>query len=120
MTFDAFYLFVAVYAVEGTVITLMDALAVHDANACFSILTFAGTDFLTQVIQQQIKFTQGSPFAIIILNQLPGSEMRGEHTPLTAGLHEIENGVPYLTQVIFSYSLLHIQDFLDNLPLCFF
>ena len=42
--------------------------------------------------------------------------MGGEHTPLATRFHEIEDGIPYLTQIIFSFSFLQIQDFLDNLP----
>ena len=45
---------------------------------------------------------------------------RREYTPLTICFHYIENNIPYFTQIIFSFPFLQVQDFLDNLPLCFF
>lgn len=43
-----------------------------------------------------------------------------KHTPLTSCFHQVKDCVPYFTQIIFSFSFLQVQDFLDNLPLYFF
>mgnify|MGYP001778013491 CR=1 FL=1 len=120
VTFNALHLLVAVNSVERTVVIPADALTVHDSHACFGFLTTLDTCFLAQVVQQQVKFVQGRPSAIIVINQFPRGKMEREHAPLATRFHEIENGTPYLTQIIFSLSFLQVQDFLDNLSLCFF
>lgn len=43
-----------------------------------------------------------------------------KHTPLTPCFHQVKDCVPYFTQIIFPFSFLQVQDFLDNLPLYFF
>ena len=108
MTLNAF----AVNAIERTVIALAYTLTVHNANARFGFLTLPDTDFLTPVVHH--------PWKNICSNSnkpVPKGKMEGEHAPLATRLYKIENGIPYLTQIIFSLSFLQVQDFLDNLSL---
>ena len=48
---------------------------------------------------------------------MPRSEIRGEHSPLRAGLHDIRNAVKNRAQRIFSESFFDIRHIFYNLPL---
>lgn len=45
---------------------------------------------------------------------------QSQRAPLTSCFHQVKDCVPYFTQIIFPFSFLQVQEFLDNLPLYFF
>ena len=57
------------------------------------------------------------PLPEIVIDGLPGREVARKHSPLTAGLVDVEDGVHNLSKGMFATSFLRIDDFFDNLPL---
>lgn len=57
------------------------------------------------------------PFAEVVIDRLPRSEVAWKHSPLASGLVDVEDGVHDVPKLMFSLSFLRINDFFDNLPL---
>ena len=56
-------------------------------------------------------------FTEIVIHCLPCSEIRGKHSPLHAGLHDVQDAVKNRAQRIFSESFFGVQHIFYNLPL---
>ena len=57
------------------------------------------------------------PFPEVVIDGLPGGKVVWQHSPLTAGLVDVKDGVHNLSKRMFALSFLRINDFFDNLPL---
>lgn len=55
---------------------------------------------------------------VIVVNQFPRGKTGRKHAPLTTRLHEIENVIPYLTQILFLPSFLLVS-YTDSIVLFF-
>src|SRR5574344_1153418 len=57
------------------------------------------------------------PFAEVVIDGLPRSEVAWQHPPLATGLVDVENGIHDVPEVMFTLSFLRINEFFYNLPL---
>lgn len=51
------------------------------------------------------------------LSSGPGSKVAWQHSPLTTGLIDVENGVHNFSEEMFALSFLRINEFFYNFPL---
>ena len=90
---------------------------INDAHAW----TFFPTDHLPdermKCIHNVLDNALQLPLAEVVIGGLPWSEEARKHSPLAAGLVDVENGVHDVPEVMFTLSFLRINDFFDNLPL---
>ena len=57
------------------------------------------------------------PLAEVVIHTLPRSKILGNHAPLTACFEKIQNRIHDVSERMFSFSFLRIDDFFNNLPL---
>ena len=93
------------------------AARVNDSHAW----TFLPSGYLTDEGMNGVHYvldnTLQLPFPEVVIDGLPGRKVAWQHTPLTAGLVDVKDGVHDLSQGMFTLSFLRINDFFDNLPL---
>jgi len=62
------------------------------------------THFRTQGLVQSLPETFLSPQTKIMIDRLPGRQVRGKHAPGTATLQDVENAIQYRSPAVFTWT----------------
>ena len=118
MLLAAFYLLVAIYTTVCVyVVGGLDASRVNDSEARTFVSSRRSSDLLDKYGQYFLESSVILPLAKVVVDQVPWSEIFREHTPLAAGLDNIEDGVKYLSERVFAPTVGKFYVRNNHLPL---
>ena len=113
-----FSLLVAVYAtVSIDMVRGLDTAGIYYPEARALVPSCRFSDLADKHGQYFLESSVILPLAKVIVNQVPGSEILRQHTPLATRLDDIEYGVKYLTERIFTFTVSKFYVRNNHLPL---